>query len=133
VSQRVVVVGAGPAGLAVASALLAQESIDIAIDLVDRNDRPDSMLRHGPIVGAVRLREVATYVDALVTDSRVTFYGGIDVGTAVPWDALRRAADAVVLATGPPRDDRFDIAVEGAVGMGTLSHVDAWLAGSPDA
>ena len=129
---RVAVVGAGPAGFAVASALLADTGLDVTIDLVDRASLPDGLLRHGPAAGAHRLRDVARDVDAVLSDGRVTYFGNIVVGAALPLSELRFAADAVVLATGAPRDLPLDIAGRDSVGIGTVSHVQAWLAGNAD-
>lgn len=128
---RVVIVGAGPAGFAVAGALL--ESSDVTIDLIDRDNRPDALLRHGPSAGTERLRDVARQVDAVLGDSRVTYHGGVEVGDRIPVEDLRSAADAVVLASGGPHDLPLDVAGSDSVGVGTLTHVEAWLAGSPDA
>lgn len=128
----VAVVGAGPAGFAVTAALLDDSSLDAQVVLVDRAEVPDGMLRHGPAAGEDRLREVAAGVDAVLGDDRVTYLGGIAVGSTLPIDALRSAADAVVLATGAPLDLPFDIAGRDSVGVGTLSHVKAWLCGSAD-
>ncbi|MEB3071485.1 FAD-dependent oxidoreductase [[Mycobacterium] vasticus] len=128
---RIVIVGAGPAGFAVASALLAAVP-GTTIDLVDRDPLPDGLLRHGPAAGEQRLRAVAHEVDAVLADDRLTYIGGIDVGTDVSLDELRSAADAVVLTTGAPQDLPLTVAGRDAVGIGTITHVRAWLAGSAD-
>jgi len=129
---RIAVVGAGPAGFAVGSALLADPALDITVDLVDRAALPDGQLRHGPAAGAERLRKVARGVDAVLGDSRVTYFGNVVVGSALPLDELRSAADAVVLATGAPFDLPLAIAGCDSVGIGTVSHVEAWLTGNAD-
>ncbi|MGO9158813.1 hypothetical protein [Mycobacterium sp.] len=129
---RVAVVGAGPGGFAVASALLADRALDATVELIDRAARPDGLLRHGPAAGARRLRDVANTVDAVLRDGRVTFFGNVEIGTRLPLDALRRTEDAVVLATGAPRDLPLDIAGCDSVGVGTVSHVEAWLTGNAD-
>ncbi|QLL09812.1 FAD-dependent oxidoreductase [Mycobacterium vicinigordonae] len=129
---RVVIVGAGPAGFAVASALLTAAESDIRIELVERTARPDGLLRHGPAAGTQRLREVASEVDAVLADSRVSFRGNVVVGAALTLDEVRTAAHAVVLATGAPADLPMEIAGDDSVGIGTISHVEAWLADSAD-
>lgn len=129
---RIAVVGAGPAGFAVASALLADCGPDVGIDLLDRAALPDGLLRHGPAAGAQRLRDVANGVDAVLGDSRVTYFGNVEVGAGLPLEELRCAAHAVVLAVGAPRDLPLDVAGRDSVGIGTVSHVEAWLTGNPD-
>jgi ferredoxin--NADP+ reductase len=129
--RRVLIVGCGPAGFAVASALLEQQC-EVAVELIDREARPDALLRHGPAAGAVRLREVARQVDAVLSDERVAFYGNVEIGYRLPLEDLRAAADAVVLATGAPADLPLDMAGRDSVGIGTVSHVEGWLCGNPD-
>ena len=130
--RRVLIVGCGPAGFAVASALLEQQRCDVAVELIDREARPDALLRHGPTAGAARLREVARQVDAVLSDERVAFYGNVEIGYRLPLEDLRAAADAVVLATGSPADLSLDVAGRDSVGIGTVSHVEGWLCGNPD-
>jgi hypothetical protein len=129
---RVALVGAGPAGFAVASALIAEADLDVHIDLIDRASLPDGMLRHGPAGGTDRLRKIARSVDAVLADHRVTYFGNVVIGSMLPLDELRSAADAVVLATGAPRDLPLAVAGRDAVGIGTVTHVEAWLSGNAD-
>ncbi len=129
---RIAVVGAGPSGFAVASALLADTALDVRIELIDRAALPDGMLRHGPAAGSRRLRDVAKDVDAVLRDSRVRFFGNVEIGSRLTLDELRRITDAVVLTSGAPRDLPLDIAGRDSVGIGTISHVEAWLTGSAD-
>ena len=126
----VAVVGAGPAGFAVTSALL--ESTDVQVVILERSERPDALLRHGPASGVQRLRDVAGEVDRVLGDDRVTYFGDVEVGAVVPLTELQHAAHAVVLATGHPDDLPLDLAGGDSVGVGTVSHVEAWLAGSAD-
>lgn len=129
---RIAVLGAGPAGFAVASALLADSALDLTVELVDRAPLPDGLLRHGPAAGERRLRDVARNVDAVLGDRRVTYFGNVEIGAGLPLDELRRTANAVVLATGAPGDLPLEIAGRDSVGIGTISHVQAWLAGNVD-
>lgn len=129
---RVVIVGAGPAGFAVASALLAAADLDVRIDFVERAALPDGSLRHGPAAGAQRLRHVASEVDAVLADPRASFRGNVEIGAGLTLDEVRTSANAVVLATGAPRDLPMEIAGRDSVGIGTISHVEAWLADCAD-
>jgi hypothetical protein len=128
---RVAVIGTGPAGFAVAAALLT-DGADIAIDLIDRAERPDGLLRHGPAAGVQRVKDVARRVDAILRDDRVSYFGGVEVGAALTLSDLRGAAHAVVLATGAPGDMPLSVAGKDSVGVGTVSHLQAWLAGNAD-
>jgi NADPH-dependent glutamate synthase beta subunit-like oxidoreductase len=100
--------------------------------ILERSERPDALLRHGPASGVQRLRDVAGEVDRVLGDDRVTYFGDVEVGAVVPLTELQHAAHAVVLATGHPDDLPLDLAGGDSVGVGTVSHVEAWLAGSAD-
>jgi hypothetical protein len=128
---RVAVVGCGPAGFAVAAALLVDPG-DVAVQLIDRAERPDGLLRHGPAAGVRRLMDVARRVDAILGDERVSYFGDVEVGAALTLSDLRAAAHAVVLTTGAPADLPLRVAGKDSVGVGTVSHVQGWLAGSAD-
>ena len=104
----------------------------MTVDLVDRAALPDALLRHGPAAGAQRLRAVARDVDSVLHDSRVTYFGNVEIGAGLPLDQLRRTADAVVLTTGAPRDLPLEIAGRDSVGVGTVTHVEAWVTGNAD-
>ncbi|MGH7043841.1 MAG: hypothetical protein ACREFY_17175, partial [Acetobacteraceae bacterium] len=78
------------------------------------------------------LRDIASRVDAALRDDRVTYFGNVEIGGGLPLDELRRTADAVVLATGAPRDLPLDVAGCDSVGVGTVSHLEAWLSGNAD-
>jgi ferredoxin/flavodoxin---NADP+ reductase len=129
---RIAVVGAGPAGFAVTSALLADVGLDVTVDFIDRAALPDALLRHGPAAGAQRLREAASDVDSVLRDGRVTYFGNVEIGAGLPLDELRCTADAVVLTTGAPRDLPLEIAGRDSVGVGTVTHLQAWLNGNAD-
>ena len=129
---RVAVTGAGPAGFTVVAALLAADDLDVSVDLIDRAELPDGLLRHGPAAGRQRLRGAAAQVDQVLGDERVTYFGNVEVGSRITLDELCRTADAVVLASGAPQDLPLDIAGRDSVGIGTISHVQAWLAGGAD-
>lgn len=115
-----------------ASALLDDADLTVGIDFVERAAKPDGLLRHGPVAGVQRLHDVAARVDAILADDRVRFFGSIDVGEDLDLAELRRHAHAVVLTTGAPQDLALDVAGQDSVGVGTVSHLEAWLAGSAD-
>ena len=93
--QSVVVVGAGPAGLAAAHDL-ARSSF--AVTVIDRNARPGGTLRDVPqadMPAAVLEAEVA-----LLAGMGIDFKTGIELGAQVTLDGLRRGFDAILLTVG---------------------------------
>ncbi|WP_169811512.1 FAD-dependent oxidoreductase [Nocardia harenae] len=129
---RVAIIGAGPAGLGVATRLLAEAGDSLHIDILDRDARPDALLRHGPAAGADRLLRTAAQVDAVLAHPRSRYFGGVAIGENADFAALTSAYHAVVIATGAPTDLPLSLPGDDAVGVGTLSHIEGWLAGGSD-
>ena len=105
--KRVAVVGAGPAGLAVAYHLLRAGH---ACTIFDANESPGGMLRYG--VPEPRLpRGVLDAEIETIRRMGAVFRRGVRVGRDVTLDALRREFAAVALAVGAVREP------EGALGL----------------
>src|ERR671918_324230 len=94
--KRVAVVGSGPAGLA-AAAQLNQAGHSVA--LVERDDRIGGLLRYGIPDFKMEKWVIDRRLKVMEAEG-VTVKTHVDVGGAVPWDALRREYDAIVIATG---------------------------------
>jgi ferredoxin len=95
--RRVAVIGAGPAGLAAAWALLQRGH---ACTIFDDHDRPGGMLRYGVQEDALP-RDVLDAEIALVERLGAEFRLGVRVGRDLSVDDLRRDFQAVVAAVGP--------------------------------
>jgi NADPH-dependent glutamate synthase beta subunit-like oxidoreductase len=93
--QSVAVVGAGPAGLAAAHDLARHGH---AVTVIDRNAKPGGKLREvaeGELPAAVLEAEVA-----LLAGMGIDFKTGIELGSQVTLDGLRRGFDAILLTVG---------------------------------
>jgi ferredoxin len=93
--QSVVIVGAGPAGLAAAHDLARRRH---AVTVIDRRAKPGGRLRdvpEGELPAAVLEAEVA-----LLAGMGIDFKTGIELGTQVTLDGLQRGFDAILLAVG---------------------------------
>ena len=104
-SEKVAIVGAGPAGLAAAYYL---RRAGIGCTLFDEHSEPGGGLRRG--VPEERLpRDVLDAEIALIEKMGATFRLGCCIGKTVSLDELRGSHDAVLLAVGPvePDSDRW--------------------------
>jgi ferredoxin len=94
-NKTVVVVGAGPAGLAAAHDLARHGH---TVTVIDRQAKPGGKLRAAPeneLPAAVLEAEIA-----LLARMGIHFKSGIELGTQVTLDGLRRGFDAVLLTVG---------------------------------
>ena len=94
--KTVAVIGSGPAGLAVAQQLTRAGH---TVAVYERDDRPGGLLRYGIPEFKMEKRHVERRLDQMRREGTV-FRSGVDVGTDVTGEQLRKRYDAVVLAVG---------------------------------
>jgi glutamate synthase (NADPH) small chain len=109
--RRVAVVGSGPAGLAAAQQL---RRAGHAVDVYERDDRPGGLLRYG--IPDFKLAKAL--VDARVAQLEAEGVRFLCNELVDDLDALRAAADAVVIATGAQRHRDLEIEGRELAGIG---------------
>ena len=102
---QVAIVGAGPAGLYAAERLL-RESVGVVV--IDRLPAPYGLVRYG-VAGDHQSTKNVERVLARVFQKGASYVGGVTLGADVTLDELKRCFDAVLLATGAPRERRLGI------------------------
>ncbi|MGZ0145845.1 FAD-dependent oxidoreductase [Kribbella sp. WER1] len=148
--RRVLVVGAGPAGMYATRELLLRTTADITV--VDRSDRLGGLVRFGVAPDHPQTKQIIENFERLVRHSRVHWRPGTDAaallsggdGRAVGGDArggpagrtpvrggLPEGYDAVVHAVGARQSRRLGIAGEEAAC--TAEDFVAWYNGRPGA
>jgi ferredoxin--NADP+ reductase len=130
---RVAVVGAGPAGIYAAEALSQQESVPIAVDLLDRLPTPFGLVRHGIAPDHEKMRALRTTLHHALDHPRVRFVGNVDIGVDLSLAELRRHVDAVVYTYGASGDRQLGIDGENLLGSIAATDLVAWYCGHPDA
>ncbi|MFQ5478483.1 MAG: glutamate synthase subunit beta [Candidatus Binatia bacterium] len=105
--KRVAIIGSGPAGMA-ASQQLARAGHDVVV--FERSDRIGGLLRYGIPDFKMEKDLIDRRIEQMEAEG-VVFRTGVEAGSALTGDDLRREFDAVVLSLGStvPRD----LAVEG--------------------
>lgn len=131
--RRVAIIGAGPSGLFAAQALVAQDQIDLTVDMYDRLPTPFGLLRYGVAPDHESIKAVAGALAKVFESSRITFLGLVEVGRDVTASELRDAYDAVIYAAGASEDRRMGIPGETLPGSRSAREFVAWYSGHPDA
>jgi ferredoxin--NADP+ reductase len=129
----VAVVGAGPAGLYAAEALLNQKDVAVRIHLIERLPVPFGLLRYGVAPDHQNIRAVRQNLAPLLVQPDLKFYGNIALGRDISVAELRASVDAVIYAYGAAGDRRLDIPGEALKGCAAATDFVAWYCGNPDA
>ncbi|MFO7544261.1 MAG: FAD-dependent oxidoreductase [Trueperaceae bacterium] len=128
---RVAVIGAGPAGMYAAEALLKGRE-DVSIDLYDRLPTPYGLVRYGVAPDHQKIKSVTRLYDRTLSDPRIRFLGNVEFGRDVSIEDVRKHYHAVVIAVGSPTDRRLGIPGEDLEGSLSATEFVAWYNGHPD-
>jgi hypothetical protein len=128
---QVAIVGSGPAGC-----YLAERLVRIApgcrIDIIDRLPTPYGLVRAGVAPDHQSTKAITRVFDRVLTREGVAFWGNVEIGRDVTLAELRELYDAVVIATGAPRDRRLDVPGEALPGIIRSGEFVGWLNRHPD-
>ncbi|NML49184.1 FAD-dependent oxidoreductase [Streptomyces sp. R302] len=132
---RVAIVGAGPAGIYAADALLKSDTATepgVSIDIFERMPAPFGLIRYGVAPDHPRIKGIITALHQVLDKPQVRLFGNIDYGTDVHLDDLRSFYDAVVFSTGAMADR--ELKIPGVELKGSLGAADfaSWYDGHPD-
>ena len=131
-ARSVAIVGAGPAGIHAAGAL-AELAPGTKTDVFERLPTPYGLVRYGLAPGHP---ESETFVHSLHTalgTSDFRLFCNVEIGKDLSVEDLRSSYDAVIIATGAPRDALLDIpGVELPGSFGAADFV-GWYNDHPDA
>ena len=128
--KSIAIIGSGPAGCYLADQLL-RFIPDADIDVLEKLPVPFGLIRYGVAPDHQSTKAVARVFDRVLARDNVGFFGNVEVGCNVRLAELMELYDAVVLATGAPRDRRLGIPGEdlpGVIGSGSFV---AWYNGHP--
>ncbi|KDE12139.1 FAD-dependent oxidoreductase [Rhodococcus aetherivorans] len=128
---RVAIVGAGPAGIYAADALMKSDT-EVSIDLFERMPAPFGLIRYGVAPDHPRIKGIITALHKVLDKPQVRLLGNLDYGTDITLEDLRRYYDAVIFSTGANADRALNIpGIELDGSYGAADFV-SWYDGHPD-
>ncbi|MDQ8705222.1 FAD-dependent oxidoreductase [Streptomyces sp. LHD-70] len=132
---RVAIVGAGPAGIYAADALLksaAAADPGVSIDLFERMPAPFGLIRYGVAPDHPRIKGIVNALHQVLDKPQVRLFGNVDYPNDIDLDELRSFYDAVVFSTGAMADR--ELRIPGVELDGSLGAADfaSWYDGHPD-
>jgi ferredoxin--NADP+ reductase len=126
------VVGSGPAGFYTAEALEKAYGDQARIDILDRYPVPYGLIRFGVAPDHQSLKAVSKRYDKVAESPGVDFIGNVCVGRDLSVAELMDLYDAVILATGAPRDRKLGIPGEDLPGVVGSAEFVGWYNGHPE-
>ncbi|MER6675291.1 FAD-dependent oxidoreductase [Streptomyces sp. NPDC000983] len=132
---RVAIVGAGPAGIYAADALLKSDVAaepGVSIDIFERMPAPFGLIRYGVAPDHPRIKGIVNALHQVLDKPQVRLFGNVNYGSDVHLDDLRSFYDAVVFSTGAMFDRELKIPgveLEGSYGAADFA---SWYDGHPD-
>ena len=129
---RIAIIGAGPAGFYAAGALLKQKDAHVAIDIFDRLPTPYGLVRYGVAPDHQKIKSVTRIYERTMKDSRVRYFGNVDLCADITHADLKAHYDQIVYAVGAQSDRKLEIPGEDLEGSFSATEFVAWYNAHPD-
>lgn len=132
---RVAIVGAYPAGIYAADALLKSEVCQdpgVSIDLFERMPAPFGLIRYGVAPDHPRIKGIVKALHQVLDKPQIRLFGNVSYPHDIGLDDLRSFYDAVIFSTGAEADRALDvpgIQLEGSYGAAEFV---SWYDGHPE-
>ncbi len=107
--RHIAIIGSGPAGYYTAEAAQKAFGEDVRVDIFDCLPVPYGLIRSGVAPDHQSIKGVSRRYEQVALTDNVRFVGNVTVGRDVSVDELKGLYDAVVLATGAPKDRPLEI------------------------
>jgi ferredoxin--NADP+ reductase len=125
----VAVIGAGPAGLFAAEALLKQKGVQV--DVFDRSPAPFGLVRDG-VAPDHPSKAAAALLDRIAANPALRFFGNVSLGKDLSASDLSRLYDQVIYAVGGDSEKKLGIPGEDLEGVHGASSFTGWYNARPD-
>jgi ferredoxin--NADP+ reductase len=107
--RHIAIVGSGPAGYYTAEAAQKEFGDEVRVDIFDLLPVPYGLIRTGVAPDHQSIKAVSRRYEKTALSDNVRFVGNVAVGRDVSIPELQALYDAVVLATGAPKDRPLEI------------------------
>ena len=129
--RHIAIVGSGPAGFYTAEAALKALGDNVSIDIFDMLPVPFGLIRSGVAPDHQSIKAVSRRYEKVAESDQVAFVGNVAIGRDVTIDELRGLYDAVVLATGAPKDRAIGVPGEELGNVFGSAEFVGWYNGHP--
>lgn len=130
--RHIAIIGSGPAGYYTAEAAQKQWGDDVRVDIFDMLPVPYGLIRTGVAPDHQSIKGVSRRYEQTALSDNVRFVGNIKVGQDVSVEELQDLYDAVVLATGAPRDRQLGIPGDHLGNVHGSAAFVGWYNGHPE-
>lgn len=130
--RHIAIVGSGPAGYYTAEAAQKQWGDDVLIDIFDMLPVPYGLIRFGVAPDHQSIKGVTRRYEQTALAENVRFVGNVKVGQDVSIAELQELYDAVVLATGAPRDKEIGVPGDHLKNVYGSAAFVGWYNGHPE-
>ncbi|NML94138.1 FAD-dependent oxidoreductase [Novosphingobium olei] len=130
--RHIAIIGSGPAGYYTAEAAQKQWGDDVKVDIFDRLPVPYGLIRTGVAPDHQSIKGVSRRYEQTALSDNVRFVGNVTIGQDVSIEELQGFYDAVVLATGAPRDRGLDLPGDNLRNIHGSAAFVGWYNGHPE-
>jgi len=140
--RHIAIIGSGPAGYYTAEAAQKKWGDEVRVDIFDRLPVPYGLIRTGVAPDHQSIKGVSRRYEQTALSDNVRFVGNVTVGAVgagqangggdVSIEELRGLYDAVILATGAPRDRPLDMPGDGLRNVYGSAAFVGWYNGHPE-
>ncbi|MCB2065521.1 MAG: FAD-dependent oxidoreductase [Erythrobacter sp.] len=129
--RHIAIIGSGPAGYYTAEAAQKHFGEDVRVDIFDMLPVPYGLIRTGVAPDHQSIKGVSRRYEKTALTENVRFVGNIAIGRDVQIAELQQLYDAVVLATGAPKDRDLGIPGEHLGNVFGSAEFVGWYNGHP--
>jgi len=129
--RHIAIIGSGPAGYYAAEAAQKAFGDDVRIDIFDTLPVPFGLIRSGVAPDHQSIKGVSRRYEKVALSDNVRFVGNVTIGADTSIAELQQLYDAVVLATGAPKDRELGIPGENLANVFGSAAFVGWYNGHP--